>query len=103
MSASSKGSARENDVKRRWEADGWVVIRSAGSKSAVDLVALSRFDHERWLIQVKGGLGSPWKDFVPADRAKLLELAAKAGASPLLIHWPPNGKEREYPASDWPK
>jgi len=92
------------------EADGWVIARSAGSKSCVDLWALRRielmgtgFVPEVIAIQVKGNAGSPWMNFRAVERAELGLLAAKAGAKPWLIHWPPHGECRWYAESEWPE
>jgi hypothetical protein len=118
MSAASKGSAREHKVRRMLEADGWVIARSAGSKSCVDLWALRRVLRgeepssgvklgevltEVMAVQVKANVGSPWMNFRGVERAELGLLAAKAGATPFLVHWPPHGECRWYPESDWPE
>ena len=120
MSASSKGADRERHLKKMLEADGWVVVRCAGSKSAVDLWAMRRTPvaesrpmssiltlagtlSEAMAIQVKGNTGSPWMNFRREERAELGLIAAKAGASAWLVHWPPHGECRWYAESEWPE
>lgn len=121
MSTASRGAARERQVKRMLEEDGWVIARSAGSKSCVDIWAMKRrlavFNEESSLVsvvvsaaatevlavQVKGNAGSPWMHFRTVERAELGLLAAKAGATPYLIHWPPHGELRWYSEKDWPE
>lgn len=40
MSRYAKGARYERKAKEELEADGWVVVRAAGSKGAADLMAL---------------------------------------------------------------
>ncbi len=110
MSASSKGADRERQLKKMLEADGWVVVRCAGSKSAVDLWAIKRCterpeDHlsEVMAVQVKGNAGSPWMNFRSEERAELGLIAAKAGAEAWLAHWPPHGECHWYAESAFPE
>lgn len=125
MSTASRGAAREHKVRRMLEADGWVIARSAGSKSVVDIWAMRRrpvlvvhaarswFEPpeppstttgtEAMAVQVKGNAGSPWMNFRTVERADLGLLAAKAGAIPWLVHWPPHGECRWYAESEWPE
>lgn len=113
MSTASRGAAREHKVKRMLEEDGWVIARSAGSKSCVDIWAMRRREvGAKWeptvvtevlAIQVKGNAGSPWMNFRTVERAELGLLAAKAGATPWLVHWPPHGSCRWYGESEWPE
>jgi len=67
-----RGRAFENEVRRVFEADGGVVIRSAGSKQKADLVCMRA--GVALLIQCKRG-GPPG----PAERAEFRALCAKAG------------------------
>jgi len=56
MSAARRGADFERRVRRHLERDGWFVIRSAGSRGPLDLVALRRDGHagcEVRLIQCK--------------------------------------------------
>jgi len=81
-----KGHRWELKVKKMWEAKGFVVYRSAGSKGAADLIALK--DGKIVLIQVKIN-NKPTREEV----AKLLKEANKCKATPLLVLW--NSKKRE--------
>jgi Holliday junction resolvase len=66
-----RGRDREYQAQRKLEAMGYTVIRSAGSKSPVDLTAFS--NEEVLLIQVKSiSSGKPRK----AEREKLLSFPA---------------------------
>ena len=69
-----------------WEAKGFVVYRSAGSKGAADLIALK--DGKIVLIQVKIN-NKPTREEV----AKLLKEAKKCKATALVVLW--NSKKRE--------
>lgn len=107
MSASSKGAAREHKLRKILEAEGWVITRSAGSHTPVDLWALRRSLGEQYsdclAIQVKGNMGSPYMNFRREEREELGLLAAKAGATPYLVHWPPHGECKWYPENQWPE
>jgi hypothetical protein len=101
---------------RRFEGDGWVCVRSPASKSAVDFWAMRQakinyalVEYGRWApaceiqaVQVKANVGSPYKSFQPKERRELAALAARAGATPMLVHWPPRGECRVLLESDWP-
>lgn len=63
-----KGADFERELKRRMEAEGWFVVRSAGSKTPVDIVAIRGVEIK--LIQCKNtGRGLP-----KVEREKLLNL-----------------------------
>ena len=98
------GRARERDVKRRLEELGWVVMKGT-TYGVCDLVALRPHvagTAEAWLIEVKSTVGGPYHSFGPADRAELRAAAARAGATAVLAWWPPRGKLKLIPESDWP-
>jgi len=70
MTSYSKGANFERRVAKFLTNRGWLVIRSAGSKSPVDLVALRQ--GEVWLVQCKvDGY------MLPAERLQLLGIAAE--------------------------
>ena len=48
-----RGRAREYKIMNRLKEKGWLAIRSAGSHSPVDIVAINEKTREIWLIQVK--------------------------------------------------
>lgn len=88
MSAGSRGTRREHQVRDLLVDDGWIVVRAAGSLGPVDLAALKAGAPPR-LVQVKADERTPWKNFGPAARAELVELAKRAGAEAWLVWWPP--------------
>lgn len=107
MSAASRGAARERKLKRLLEDDGYVVIRAAGSKGAVDLWALRRPTAadpcpDVLAIQVKANIGNAWMNFRREEREELGLVAAKAGATAYLVHWPPHSQPLWYREQDWP-
>jgi len=81
-----KGHRWELKVKKMWEAKGFVVYRSAGSKGAADLIALK--DGKIVLIQVKVNNKPTRKEVL-----KLKKEAKKCKATALLVLW--NSKKRE--------
>jgi len=81
-----KGHRWELKVKKMWEAKGFVVYRSAGSKGAADLIALR--DGQIVLIQVKVNSKPSCSEV-----AKLLKEAKKCKATALVVVW--NSKKRE--------
>jgi Holliday junction resolvase len=97
----SRGHDRERRVKDVLESEDWVVVRAAGSLGTVDLVAL-RDGYRPRLIEVKSTADGPYEHFRPADRAALRLAAEMAGADALLAWWPPRGKLRWIPSSEWP-
>jgi Holliday junction resolvase len=80
---------------------GWVVYRAAGSHGNADLVSL-RLDMKPMLVQVKASSQGPYEHFGPQEREDLIEEGLRAGAVPMLCHWPPNGELRWIPADLWP-
>jgi len=81
-----KGHRWELKVKKMWEAKGFIVYRSAGSKGAADLIALK--NGKIVLIQVKVN-----KKPSRSEVAKLLKEAKKCKATALIVLW--NSKKRE--------
>ncbi len=118
MSAASKGSSRERQVRKLLESEGWAVTRGAGSHGCADLWAAKRFvgmDGPRYmgmgyktysaalrLIQVKTDKAGPFANFRPKDRVELSALAAQTGGVAELWWHPPRGKCRVYLESEWP-
>lgn len=95
------GHERERKLKRVMEADGWVVVRAAGSLGELDLVAGKAGEPTR-AIEVKATARGPFAGFPPADRAALLEVAGRAGYEPWLAWWPKRGKLEWIPPDRWP-
>ena len=79
MTQYSRGSDFERSAMRALEADGYFVVRSAGSKGAADLVALK--SGQALLVQCKLNGVCP-----PAERADLIRLAQTVGALPIVAH-----------------
>jgi Holliday junction resolvase len=97
----SRGTTRERQARKRLEADGWVVVRAAGSLGPVDLVAM-RCGHTPRFVQVKSDRDGPYKNFGPAAREELARLAAQAGAEAYLLWWPPRSEPVFSGPHEWP-
>ena len=82
MTNYTRGRAVEYKVWADLEADGYQVLRAAGSKGVADLIALK--PGEVLLVQVKAA--DP--QLSPAERKALLELAHLTGALPLVAYKP---------------
>ena len=95
------GTRREHDVRNWLVKDGWVVYRGAASLGAADLIALRAGQIK--LVQVKANKGNAFMNFRKPERQSLAAEAAVAGAEAILVHWPPNGSQTRYSASEWPK
>ncbi|HEX59123.1 MAG TPA: hypothetical protein ENF26_03115 [Methanomicrobia archaeon] len=82
MTAYARGAAFERKVRRLLEEDGWFVVRAAGSKGIVDLVALRERDNvlRVQLISCKLNGYVP-----PAEREQLLELKRRLPHAEVLI------------------
>ena len=100
---SSRGINRERQVRQILEADGWVVVRSAGSLGPVDLVAIrcNGWQIKVRFVEVKSTV-TAYSHFGPADRAEMLDVTKRAGASAYLAWWPKGGKLRWVHSSEWP-
>lgn len=96
------GYRRERQVRDHLMEADWIVFRPGASLGVADLVALKEHAVPR-LIQVKGSARSPYSDFPPAERAKLIATAKMAGANPVLAWWPPYGKLRWIDPGEWPR
>jgi Holliday junction resolvase len=114
---SNFGHARERQVKKLLEEEGWFVIRAPGSlgvadlvavrKSAVSVVAAYGIDANIStvrFIEVKGNeQGGPYMNFRPSDRQALIDAAEKAGARAELAYWPKRGNLVWIDSEAWPK
>lgn len=94
------GRARERQVAEALRGEDWVVVKGT-TYGTCDLVAL-RVGSTPRLIEVKSTAGGPYERFQPADRASLIAEAQRAGAGAWLAWWPPRGKLRLIPATEWP-
>lgn len=95
----NRGRAFEYEVKKELERAGYFVIRSAGSHSPIDLVAISL--GELWLIQCKTNA-----IISKEEENKLLELKKKLNAQIVMAYkqegsirykWIPDMKEIPKP------
>lgn len=79
MTGYRKGANFENLVKDILTEDGWLAIRSAGSHSIIDVLAIKVDD--KWLIQCRttGNLSGD-------ERQELIALAKKHKATPILAY-----------------
>ena len=75
MTAYARGAAFERRVRHRLEHDGYIVFRSAGSRSAVDLIGFK--EGCVLFVQCKGGRRSLSR----RERMALVDLAVDCGAS----------------------
>jgi Holliday junction resolvase len=79
----ARGSAFERKVAEKLTADGYLVIRAAGSHGAADLVAVKT--GQVLFVQVKlGGAGA----CSPAEWNEFFRLAVSVGALPILAYRP---------------
>jgi len=82
MTAYARGAAFERKVRRLLEEDGWFVVRSAGSKGVVDLVAV----RERGNVLRVQLISCKLDGYVPpAEREQLLELKRRLPHAEVLI------------------
>lgn len=99
--ASARGRAREREVKKKLEADGWFVIKAGGSLGEADLVAL-KSGQRGWMIEVKSTTAGPFHSFGPEKREALYDAARKAGLEPVLCFWPPRKPLEWIDCKSWP-
>jgi len=86
VSQYARGAAFERAVRHHLEDDGYDVIRSAGSKGAIDIVAMK--PGELLFIQCKISGTVP-----PSERAEILRVAGLVGAIP-VVAWKQPRKAR---------
>lgn len=97
----SFGHDRERAWKRRNIDEGRFAMRSPASLGEVDVISL-KAGEPTYFDEVKANEGSPFKNFSPADRAELLEVAEVAGAEARLVHWPRRKQPTVIPSEEWP-
>lgn len=88
-------------MREALDREGWWTCRAAGSFGAADIVALKQ-GHVPKMIEVKSTARGPFAGFGPAKRDELISAAAKAGAVPWLLWWPPRDGPHWVPVSNWP-
>ena len=84
-----KGYRLEQRVRKFLEERGFFVVRSAGSKSPVDLLAGD--GHDLLAIQVKAG-----KDMTRKERLALIEAAEKLKAHPIFAKREKYGRKIKF-------
>jgi hypothetical protein len=124
-SQSARGRDREVKVAQLLDRLGWVAVRAA--KGPIDVMAVAghmsehpvfgllvdpgsflvreHCDAFRWLpmlVQVKSSAQGPYEHFMPEERSILSAIAKKCDSPAWLAYWPPNGKLRWIPESEWP-
>ena len=98
MSHYRAGRDKEYKVRDHLVDNGYEVIRAAGSKGKVDLVAFKAWlpagpsSHHMLFVQVKRTGGT----IPPADRAELIRLARIARAVPLVAYQPLPRRPLQY-------
>lgn len=100
MSASRRGIERERTLLKQLRAEGWLVVRAAGSLGVADLLAVRA--GEIRVIEVKSTAANPWASFGPADRRALLDAAEIAGGEAWLYWHPPRREPRWIGPDEWP-
>ena len=73
------GRAFEYKIKKHLEAQGYFVVRAAGSRGPVDLVA---FQNDSWPLFIQCKLDGK---ISKADKTSLVELAKNNHAYPMLV------------------
>jgi Holliday junction resolvase len=92
------GRDKEYKVRDHLTDNGYEIIRAAGSKGKVDLVAFKAWlpsgpsSHHMLFVQVKRTGGT----IPPADRAELLRLARIARALPIVAYQPLPRRPLQY-------
>ena len=77
VNTASKGRRKEYQVIDALKADGWTVVRSAASKGAFDIVAISK--HGFRCVQVKAG--RRFSNIPKAERERLLSIDVPSNCS----------------------
>lgn len=99
----ANGHARERQVRKLYEEQGWWTIRAAASLGDADVVALKAGEVPLFIEVKANKAGGPYMNFRKADREELKLAAEKAGAQAVLVYWPARQQPRIIPASDWPQ
>ena len=97
-----RGSQRERAVRDLLLSADWIAFRAPASLGCADVIALRDGNRPR-LIEVKSTAAGPYSHFGPAARHRLSFSARLAGADALLAWWPPRGRLRWLPESEWPR
>lgn len=105
----SRGIQRERAVRDWYRDRDWLAFRAPASLGVADVVAIrARYPDDPLprsiveLVEVKSTAGGPYERFGPDARARLSDAARMCGARAVLAWWPPRGKLRFIPESEWP-
>lgn len=84
-------STRKTPVHVGWEGFGYDVLRSSGSRGAVDVVAVGQFIpnrtyHPNILLFIQCKINVARANLSPYERARVQDLALRAGAVPLVAY-----------------
>lgn len=85
MSAYSDGRKLEYAAQKALEAEGYITMRAAGSKGAVDVLGFKQGQVVMVQCKLDGYL-------TPGERAKVYGLAAMCDAVPLIARWHKEGR-----------
>lgn len=99
-----RSRAREEYLVNVLRAGGWEATRTPASKGGYDVLAARHGEVELWEVKLSP---TPFANFPPADRERLIQAAARAGGTATLAWWKTkNGRicaEMEaIPAERWP-
>jgi len=100
MTNYERGAERERQVVKLLENAGAVAFRTAGSRSAADVIALAA-GRPPLFVQVKCGK-QPYKGFSRGERIKLKQMAERGGGVAVLCHWAPRKDPEWIPPEEWP-
>lgn len=101
------GAAFENQVKKDMEANGYAVVRSAGSHSPADLVAMRKGRVTLGIQCKRNGRLDPdeWNEFCDwcnlAGIAPILAEKVRSGIKYHLITGKKDGSKGKQPMRDW--
>jgi Holliday junction resolvase len=98
---SRRGTDRDRKVRDQLAEQDWFAVCSRGSHGCADILAIRAGSIPR-VIQVKSTAQGPYERFGPSDRAELGLAARIGGADAYIAWWPPRGRLRWIPESEWP-
>jgi Holliday junction resolvase len=99
--ASRRGIQRERDLVQILRRNDYFAIRAPGSLGCADVIAMKRGEPSL-LVELKSTSRSAFAGFPPADRAELLEVAARSGAEAWLVYWPKRSEPIWISPDEWP-
>jgi hypothetical protein len=100
----SEARKLEHAARHVLEADGYWCMRSAGSKGTADIIAIKRGPGFHWQPGIKDILFIQCKTdgyLAPAERAGLVDLSTKLGATSLVASWHKEGRAARTVRFEW--